>query len=232
MSRELSEIILSMDSKSFEVQFIMQCAPVIAGVKASNLLIIPSAYTDRMYDVVEGTGLTVYALHNSGGRNTFLVYRKELLEECIRAGEAEDILSVCGYGICRGQDIEHILEGFKKRYTKCMESNTDMKKTYPKSYIADKADKAGFGRAAKKPEESRAGVEFPHEMGVLLGYPAEDVRGFIENKGRNFLYTGYWKVYKNLSYKMEMFHTFDTVTEKYLRYLRNGTDIVSMISVS
>ena len=229
MSRELSEIILSMDSKTFEVQFIMQCAPVIAGVKASNLLIIPSAYTDRLYDVVEGTGLTVYALHHSGGRSTFLVYRKELLEECIRAGEVEDILSVCGYGICRGQDIEHILEGFKKRYIKCMESNTDMKKTCTS---ADMADKPCVSRASKKVRENKKGVEFPHEMGVLLGYPAEDVRGFIENKGKNFLYTGYWKVYKNLSYKMEMFHTFDTVTEKYLRHLRNGTDIVSMISVS
>lgn len=229
MSRELSEIILSMDSKTFEVQFIMQCAPVIAGVKASNLLIIPSAYTDRLYDVVEGTGLTVYALHHSGGRNTFLVYRKELLEECIRNGEAEDILSVCGYGICREKNIEHILEGFKKRYIKCMESSTDIKNTCTK---ADMADRAGCGRTAKVVRKSKSGMEFPHEMGVLLGYPAEDVRGFIENKGRNFLYTGYWKVYKNLSYKMEMFHTFDTVTEKYLRYLRNGTDIVSMISVS
>lgn len=25
---------------------------------------------------------------------------------------------------------------------------------------------------------------FPHEMGVLLGYPTEDVLGFIENQGK------------------------------------------------
>lgn len=32
---------------------------------------------------------------------------------------------------------------------------------------------------------------FPHEMGILLGYPIEDVWGFIENEGKNYLYTGY-----------------------------------------
>lgn len=36
---------------------------------------------------------------------------------------------------------------------------------------------------------------FPHEMGLLLGYPPEDVKGFIHNQGKNYLYSGYWKVY-------------------------------------
>jgi len=35
----------------------------------------------------------------------------------------------------------------------------------------------------------------PHEVGVFLGYPLEDVRGFIENEGRNAKCAGYWKVY-------------------------------------
>ena len=41
--------------------------------------------------------------------------------------------------------------------------------------------------------------EFPHEMGLLLGYPVEDVKGFIRNGGENCLYIGYWKV--NLDFK-------------------------------
>ena len=41
-----------------------------------------------------------------------------------------------------------------------------------------------------------AGGDFPHEIGLLLGYPPEDVSGFIENGGKNFLCSGYWKVYK------------------------------------
>lgn len=38
---------------------------------------------------------------------------------------------------------------------------------------------------------------FPHEIGIFLGYPLEDVKGFIENGGRNCQSCGVWKVYCN-----------------------------------
>lgn len=44
---------------------------------------------------------------------------------------------------------------------------------------------------------SREDIEFPHEIGVFLGYPLEDVRGFIRHKGNQCLLSGYWKVYNN-----------------------------------
>ena len=37
------------------------------------------------------------------------------------------------------------------------------------------------GRAA---DFAARGMGFPHEIGAFLGYPAEDVRGFIENEGK------------------------------------------------
>lgn len=36
---------------------------------------------------------------------------------------------------------------------------------------------------------------FPHEIGLFLGYPIDDVISFIENKGKNFKCCGCWKVY-------------------------------------
>lgn len=41
------------------------------------------------------------------------------------------------------------------------------------------------------------GIGFPHEIGIFLGYPLEDVKGFIENNGKKYLMIGYWKVYSN-----------------------------------
>ena len=32
----------------------------------------------------------------------------------------------------------------------------------------------------------RGSAEFPHEIGLFLSYPPEDVRGFIENRAQNF----------------------------------------------
>lgn len=37
--------------------------------------------------------------------------------------------------------------------------------------------------------------EFPHEIGIFLGYPLADVEGFIRNSGRNYILCGMWKVY-------------------------------------
>ncbi|MCR5605329.1 MAG: DUF3793 family protein [Treponema sp.] len=39
--------------------------------------------------------------------------------------------------------------------------------------------------------------KFPHEIGIFLGYPLEDVKGFTKYSGRNAKYCGYWKVYGN-----------------------------------
>ena len=36
---------------------------------------------------------------------------------------------------------------------------------------------------------------FPHEIGLFLGYPPEDVEGFCRCKGRDFKACGWWKVY-------------------------------------
>lgn len=37
--------------------------------------------------------------------------------------------------------------------------------------------------------------DFPHEIGFFLGYPYEDVMGFIRYRGRNYKWAGPWKVY-------------------------------------
>lgn len=46
---------------------------------------------------------------------------------------------------------------------------------------------------------------FPHEIGVFLGYPIEDVIGFVENEGANYIFRGYWKVYSNPEEATELF---------------------------
>ncbi|ATW27547.1 hypothetical protein DCMF_24815 [Candidatus Formimonas warabiya] len=50
---------------------------------------------------------------------------------------------------------------------------------------------------------------FPHEIGIFLGIPLEDVRGFIENRGKRFLLNKYWKVYHNQERARDIFHAYD-----------------------
>ncbi|MCD7981842.1 MAG: DUF3793 family protein [Clostridiales bacterium] len=51
--------------------------------------------------------------------------------------------------------------------------------------------------------------DFPHETGVFLGYPLEDVRGFIRHRGKGCRCTGYWKVYSDVEGAKRMFRVYD-----------------------
>lgn len=49
----------------------------------------------------------------------------------------------------------------------------------------------------------------PHEVGMFLGIPLEDINKFIENKGNGYIESGYWKVYSNLDSAHEVFKNCD-----------------------
>lgn len=53
------------------------------------------------------------------------------------------------------------------------------------------------------------GSGFPHEIGAFLDYPIEDVRSFIEQKGKGGFFTGYWKVYHNPGKARLIFQAYD-----------------------
>ena len=67
-----------------------------------------------------------------------------------------------------------------------------------------------LGRLSRRVREcAERGLGFPHEIGAFLGYPAEDVRGFIENEGQKYLMIGYWKVYNDLACARVTFKEYD-----------------------
>ena len=63
---------------------------------------------------------------------------------------------------------------------------------------------------------------FPHEIGVFLGYPLEDVLGFIENGGRNCLACGCWKVYANECEALAAFKRYEKCKSVYQRLFASG----------
>lgn len=49
--------------------------------------------------------------------------------------------------------------------------------------------------------------QYPHEIGLFLGYPLADVWGFVHHKKCQCC--GYWKVYENKREKESLFKQFD-----------------------
>jgi hypothetical protein len=54
---------------------------------------------------------------------------------------------------------------------------------------------------------------FPHEIGLFLGYPPDDVLGFVEHQGKDYKLCGYWKVYGNVDEAKLYFRLYDRCRE-------------------
>lgn len=72
-------------------------------------------------------------------------------------------------------------------------------------------------------------IPFPHEIGIFLEYPLLDVKGFVENEGENFLYSGYWKVYADLHNTLGKFREYDLVRELAIRAVISGKTIRELV---
>ena len=64
--------------------------------------------------------------------------------------------------------------------------------------------------------------EFPHEIGLFLGYPVADVEGFRMHGGRNCKLSGCWKVYGDADYARHMFKQFLRCRQTLTRRLEGG----------
>ncbi len=62
----------------------------------------------------------------------------------------------------------------------------------------------------------------PHEVGIFLGYPIEDVKDFIKHPKKPCLITGYWKVYNDLDYAEKKFKSFDKAKINVMMDIMNG----------
>ena len=173
------------DIQSAEAQLALRCAPLLAGLKTSNLLILKEAQSSRIQRLIIRTNISSYSFYKDGRQTFLLLYQPKQLESHLAETKARQILCQLGY---LENSLNGLLEIFGKRY---------------------QLYRRGKGR-------------FPHEMGLFLGYPPEDVRGFVENNGENCLCAGYWKVYDNAPEKLSLFHKFDEAKERMIRMLAAG----------
>lgn len=67
--------------------------------------------------------------------------------------------------------------------------------------------------------------QFPHEIGAFLDYPLEDIRGFIENAGKNGLCCGEWKVYHEPEKAKKMFAKLEKCRTVYCRLFQDGRSL-------
>jgi hypothetical protein len=194
LSQETWEIVTNQNINRLEMQIAMQCAPLIAGLKISNLLNIRREDFATMQAIIRPGQLSWYLLLQSDEKITVLLFHRESLESYLRKPQVREMLEQAGY---ENLSLGCILKEFSMRYAEYMESKSD----------------------------------FPHEMGLFLGYPTEDVAGFITHQGNDCLFVGYWKVYEDKEGKQKIFEGFENAKERLIQLLSSGISMEKIIAM-
>lgn len=98
-----------------------------------------------------------------------------------------------------------------------------------------------FGYCRDEPLEAKlerlgrraAGQEgFPHEIGLFLGYPPEDVEGFIRYGGEDCKLCGCWKVYGDVEQASRQFARISQVCRACVRRVEQGETLFEVFAVA
>ena len=137
---------------------------------------------------------------------------------------------------CKGLSIFRVAEG--EEYTLILffragELERRLKDSQADQILTSCGYKIGDSLSAKLDYlalRMRMQKSFPHEIGLFLGYPPEDVRGFIENHGRGFSFSGYWKVYANEDETRELFEQYSSCTNDFCSKLAAGSPLPELLA--
>ncbi len=78
------------------------------------------------------------------------------------------------------------------------------------------------GRSISRLAARIKGNQFPHEIGIFLGYPPKDVEGFIDNNAANYKMSGLWKVYDDVNNASRLMNSYRKCTDNYLKRFNSG----------
>ena len=96
-----------------------------------------------------------------------------------------------------------------------------------RGYRYDTADEA----VALLKERIAGDGAFPHEVGIFLGYPLEDVQGFLHSASEGVCLSGYWKVYAEPEKKAKLFADYRRCQGRIACKLSEGDSLTAIFKV-
>lgn len=224
------------DVQALEQAIVRNCSPTLAALKPASLFTFPGSFTAeapenqneasaRRQALLEAVKYCQRQVSNAGVAIRILawkrcgalvyVYRPRELAAYLVDRRAAHPLENEGY---RPGDLDACLDELSRRLQNRSSAGT----------------KQGTKQSAKQAhDESKpcpcsnrvCRSEFPHEIGFFLGYPYEDVIGFIKNRGQNYLEVGPWKVYVNQNQARRTFARYRRCARIYARAYRSGQSL-------
>lgn len=178
--------------KKLAKQLALQCAPLLMGIKVSNIFIIGIEEEQYVKALFEASIISYEVLFKCEKRIVFFLYHKEQLQKHLSEHGQQRLMRQLGY---TENNLEEIMRQLAGRY---------------QCYMTFKE-------------------QFPHELGILLGYPYEDVEAFIKYQGKGCLCSGYWKVYSDVKTAEKTFENYDRAKQRVFKMVEKGMDIQEII---
>lgn len=98
-----------------------------------------------------------------------------------------------------------------------------------KAFLSERGYDCAGAEACIERLRSRIEMDsFPHEIGVFLDYPLDDVIAFIMNKGENCPLTGCWKAYTDEAGARKTFALYRKCRDVYLRCFARGIGVARL----
>ena len=99
-----------------------------------------------------------------------------------------------------------------------------------RAFLARFGYEYGSAEEALEQLKYRMHGEFPHEIGIFLGYPLADVRGFLRDPNSCVL-CGYWKVYENADEAARTFERFRRCSACICRHMDRGRSLTQIFNI-
>lgn len=149
------------------------------------------------------------------------------------------LLEVYGQAFCQKDSYFKILCTCPGRYLLLVYRRTMLERCLAQPEVMKLLEQFGYRR--EEPLEAKlerlgrraAGQGgFPHEIGLFLGYPAEDVEGFIRYGGEGCKLCGCWKVYGDVEHASRQFARISGVCRACVRRVERGETLFEVFHVA
>lgn len=200
--------------EGIEELLVGQCAPMLLGAKPASLFTFVGSF--------QAAGTLLSASEGVSSRSTLIDAIQEVQASLDGCNIRIEVLAWRSFGAVlyahRPEMLESALSDVRARRLLASAGYPHAQKASTDELLA---------HLKKRFEEERV----PHEIGLFLGYPLEDVWGFISNHGEGYLMAGCWKVYANPRAAMRKFSCFKRCTARAERLFRAGVTIGEIAGV-
>lgn len=157
-------------------------------------------------------GISVVAFPGRDDRSTMLVYRLELIDQLLRDNDIRAFLEVQGYDVSSGKNL---VAQFCRQLI---------------AFYSAARKRAEYAEGSTTANDSYRNAPFPHAIGILFGYPLEDVIGFMN--GEEETCHGPWRAYGDERVARERFARFSRVRKTCLMRYELGCSLGELCTTS